>query len=145
MLIKSCKLPRHTCEYWEQYGSLGNCLVRLIQEEQDVVSVPRVLSRYECTCNREITVDDELSEIQLAASNSSMANILYYYEQIDYPVTAGWKLDPLVQILRANEINTKLQEIRRTLQQLTPLVSATSQEKIQQIKLLLGDIAHETK
>lgn len=144
MLIKCCKLPRHTCEYWEQYGSLGNCLIRLIHEEQDVC-VPRVLSRYECTCNREIVVDDELSEVQLSASNSSMTNILYYYEQIDYPATAGWKLDPLIQILRVNEINTKLQEIRRTLKQLTTLVSASSQEKIQQITSLLGDIADETK
>lgn len=145
MLIKCCKLPRHTCEYWEQYGSLGDCLIRLVHEEQEIVSIPRVISRYECTCNREIVVDDELSEVQLSASNSSMTNILYYYEQIDYPATAGWKLDPLIQILRVNEINTKLQEIRRTLKQLTTLVSASSQEKIQQITSLLGDIADETK
>ena len=144
MLIKCCKLPRHTCDYWEQYGSLGECITRLIHEEQDVC-VPRVLSRYECTCNREIIVDDELSEIQLSAGSSGMTNILYYYEQLDYPVVAGWELSPVVCIKRANEIRAKLHEIKRTLTQLAALTSATSQEKVQQITTLLKEIADETK
>lgn len=97
MLTRACKLPREVCDYWEKYGSLGNCLVRLVAEDQDITYIPRMVNRDECNCNRYIHIDDAITETLVETSKHScnLANVLYYYQQMSYPETAGWEKDPL--------------------------------------------------
>lgn len=95
MLTRVCKMPRTLCEYWEQYGSLGDCLVRLVHESQDIMYVPRMVSRDDCNCNKYIHIDDETTEmmVEMGKYSQNLANVFYYYQQMGYPETAGWQKD----------------------------------------------------
>lgn len=95
MLIRACKLPRELCKYWEQYGTLGECITRLVSEGQDIMYIPRLVSRDECNTNRYIRIDDETTEmmVEMTKHSCNLANVLYYYQQLGYPQTAGWQKD----------------------------------------------------
>lgn len=97
MLTRVCKMPRTLADYWEQYGSLGDCLARLVHEGQDIMYVPRMLNRDDCNCNKYIHIDDETTEtmVEMGKYSQNLANVFYYYQQMGYPETAGWEKDPL--------------------------------------------------
>lgn len=89
-------MPRELCDYWEQYGQLGDCLTRLVQENQDIMFVPRMLSRDNCNCNKYIHINDKATEmmVEMGKYSQNLANVFYYYQQMGYPETAGWEKDP---------------------------------------------------
>lgn len=111
MLTRACKLPRYTCEYWEQYGTLGDCLTRLVHENQDIMYIPRVVARDECNCNRYIRINDEATELMIEMSKCNLTNVLYYYQQIGYAEAASWKKDSVIAESRRRDFENSLFDI----------------------------------
>lgn len=144
MLTRACKLPRYTCDYWEQYGTLGSCIIRLVHEEQDIMYIPRVIARDECNCNRYISINDEMTEMMVEMSKCNLANVLYYYQQIGYPENAGWTRDPVVEITRKRDfangifdINSRVKKFVRKFPEFEPAFD--------EILRLLGEIHYDEK
>lgn len=141
MLTRACKLPRYTCEYWEQYGTLGSCLTRIVHEEQDIMYIPRVVARDECNCNRYIRINDEATEMMIEMSKCNLVNVLYYYQQIGYPETAGWERDPVIAASRKRDFANNMFDLNSRIKKMCKKFPEY-EPAFEEIMRLLGEIQY---